>query len=275
MSCSVVLCHVFMASVALSMLLAVFHASELQTAFRHAVEYARGQTPAQTAARQQASLEALTDISRSAEIRAAQDLSTAFAGDDAGWARWFGIDEARDDAHDEDDVSLLLKEAEVLESQWRFHPAELRLHRAYERASGWLSDLEKDRASTLQVHRAKHQAVEVLLRLGKFLEGRNRAAEAVASFRLAKKTAASLTPLPKSPAPPSSKAGGGFDFIGRMQAELETHALAAEARSSAYLARALCRAGGRRGDAVKEARALFISALSRKPRPAASLEAQM
>jgi len=49
--------------------------------------------------------------------------------------------------------------------------------------------------------------------------------------------------------------------------------LVGQVRSEANLARVLCRAGGRQGGAVQEARGLFSSALSRKP--AAPLEAKI
>ena len=92
--------HSVLAGFALSLLLAAFHANEIQMAFLKAVAYAQGGVVARH--------HSLGDVGASArgtEKKAAEELSASFAGTrGAGWARLFGRGDASDDAFDEDAI---------------------------------------------------------------------------------------------------------------------------------------------------------------------------
>lgn len=273
MACALVVWHAFLAFVAMSMLLAALHTNELHTVLRAAVEYASRRR----SAHHHASEAALSMSAKGDEAFAVHKLEAAFAAEGGNWVRMFGEGEASDDAFDEDAVRLLLTEADTLDEQWRFQAAEVKLRDALRRVSDWLADLREDNKPGTQRDRATRQAIEVQLRLGRFLEERGRAADAVPSLRLATELASTLSAVPLGrnrptlPAVPSGKSS----YVASLDAEHSDEARIAQVRSEAGLARTLCQAGGRQGAAVHEARMLFTRALARRQGLPQLLEAQV
>lgn len=255
--------HVLLGTCALSILIAAMHANELRVVLRAAVKYARDQAASNNVSPTPKALRA----AKSAEASYAKELGAALAGQgESSWAQWFGHNEASDDASNEDAVRLMLSDVEVLEGQWRLQAAERELQKVVDRATSWAADMNADKKSSPQRDRATRQAVEALVRLGKFLEDHGRAVEAISKFRRAVELASTL----KAKAPPEAKDVFEPDW----QKKLDAETLAAQVYSMSGLARVLCLAGGRQGAAVEEARALFTSTLAtKKPKP--QLEAQV
>lgn len=267
MACTAAVWHALMGACAMSMLLAALHTGNVQTAVWEAISFARDHV----APSGQSSPPLVGSSAKDVEATAAYELRAAFAKEGGGnWAQWFKTTKTADDAFDEDAVKLLLKEAEVLEDQWRFAPAETKLHEAFKRVSSWVSDVQHNKKPGPQRDRASRQAIEVLLRLGKFLEEHGRAAEAIPTFRLAKELSSTRALLS-----PAADATNGDGFFGEVEEERLVEALAAQVNSEVGLARTLCLVGGRQGGAVREARVLFVMALGHKQRLAARLEAQV
>jgi tetratricopeptide (TPR) repeat protein len=181
-----------------------------------------------------------------AEEAAVKSLRVAFEARSVPKGEEFS--EAKDDSKDEDKTEMHLEEAELRIEQWRLHSAEKYLDKAVERAEGWLNDLKEDDKPRAQQMRAGRKLVQVLLRLGSFLQARGRSQEALKPLKRAQKLSIWL-------APPSASAHGSHE---NQPAPAD---LGLRARTESAQAKNLCTLGGKKGELFQKAKKLFESAL--------------